>query len=209
MSAPIVVADPPGLARAAAALASGAVIGVPTDTVYGLGALPALAGATDKIFDAKRRPRDLVLPVLVADQEQAAELSQAVPPAAERLMARYWPGPLTIVLARSPASADYHLGEGAETVGLRCPDDERIRELCRLCGPLATTSANRHGQPPLTTATAVAETFAADVALVLDGGTCEGEPSTVIDCTGDEPRLIRAGRVPWSELEQSFGGSPP
>jgi L-threonylcarbamoyladenylate synthase len=209
--APIVAPDGAGIAQAAAALASGAVVGIPTDTVYGLAALPTLAGATDEVFEIKQRPLDIVLPVLVADDEQARQLGQSLSPVVERLMARYWPGPLTIVVERAPAAADFLLGtgSGADTIGVRCPDHAAVRELCRLAGPLATTSANRHGQPPLTNAADVSATFDRQIALVLDGGPCEGLPSTVIDCTGGEPRLLREGRLAWAELLQSIGGGRP
>jgi L-threonylcarbamoyladenylate synthase len=209
MVSPVIPLDAAGLARATAALGGGAVIAIPTDTVYGLAALPTLPEATERIFAAKHRPLDLVLPVLVADAAQALDLGQGLSPAAERLMARHWPGPLTVVLERAPAAADLALGGGSQTIGLRCPDHDGVRELCALVGPLATTSANRHGEPPITDARTVADTFGAELALVLDGGECAGLPSTVVDCTQDPPRLLREGRLAWSDLEQSFGGPRP
>ena len=114
-------------------------------------------------------------------------------------MARFWPGALTIVLpARPGLGAD--LGDDDATIGVRCPDHPVALALCRAVGPLATTSANVHGQPTLTTAAEVAEVFADALPVVLDGGTCTGSPSTVVDCTGFEPRLLREGRVPWSAV---------
>ncbi len=192
---------PPGEAveLAARALAGGAVVALPTDTIYGLAVDPFQAGAVERLFSLKRRPREVHLPVLVAGEEQALALAGEVPAPARRLMARFWPGALTLVLPRRPGlTAD--LGTGTATVGVRCPAHGLARALCRASGPLGTTSANLHGEEPLTTAEAVAATFGDAVPVVLDGGPCAGAPSTVVDCTGDEPVLLRAGRVGWDEI---------
>lgn len=187
------------MAETVAALRAGQVVAIPTDTVYGLSVDPFRAGATDRLFALKRRPTDVALPVLVADQEQALSLATGLSDAAHRLMARYWPGPLTLVLARNPdVTAD--LGANQATIGLRCPDHRFVRALCAGAGPLAVTSANLHGQPTLSTAADVATTFGDAVALVLDGGPCAGQPSTVVDCTGEAPKLLRQGRIPWEEI---------
>ncbi len=205
--------DPPPSAAidaAAEALRGGDIVGVPTDTVYGLAADPWHSGAADRLFLVKGRPRQVELPVLVASEEQALELATAVPDAARRLMARFWPGALTIVLPRrEDVSAD--LGEEDETVGVRCPDHPVPLALCRVFGPIATTSANRHGAEPLTTAAAVAEGLPG-VALVLDAGTCNRPSSTVVDATGELPKLLRAGSIPWGEILSTVaarGGSRP
>jgi tRNA threonylcarbamoyl adenosine modification protein (Sua5/YciO/YrdC/YwlC family) len=181
------------------ALHSGQVIAIPTDTVYGLAADAFHTGAADRLFAVKRRPRDVDLPVLVAEERQALDLTTGVPEVARRLMARFWPGALTLVLPRHPdVVAD--LGDDEATIGLRCPDHEVARDLCRRVGPLATTSANLHGQPTATTAEEVADLFGSAVAVVLDGGTCDGAPSTVVDCTGADPKLLREGRIPWTAI---------
>jgi L-threonylcarbamoyladenylate synthase len=194
--------DPPSptaVLQAVAALAQGLPVGIPTDTVYGLAVDPFRPGATDRIFAAKRRPRDVSLPLLVTGVEQALAVSTSVPALALELMAEYWPGPLTLVLpARPGLGAD--LGEDELTVGVRSPAHPVPQALCAAAGPLATTSANRHGQPSLTTAGAVAEAFGDAVPVVLDGGVCEGSPSTVVDCTGRDLKLLREGRIPWAEL---------
>lgn len=187
------------MAETVAALRAGQVVAIPTDTVYGLAVDPFRAGATDRLFALKRRPTDVALPVLVADQDQALSLAAGVSDTARRLMARYWPGPLTLVLDRNPdVAAD--LGANQATIGLRCPDHRFVRALCAAAGPLAVTSANLHGQPTLPTAADVATTFGDAVALVLDGGPCAGQPSTVVDCTGEAPKLLREGRIPWEEI---------
>ncbi|MDQ3679137.1 MAG: L-threonylcarbamoyladenylate synthase [Actinomycetota bacterium] len=185
-------------------LAAGQVVALPTDTVYGLAVDPFLTGATDLLFALKGRPREVHLPVLVADEEQALELTTGVPEIARRLMATFWPGALTLVLPRRrDLVAD--LGGDQTTVGVRCPAHPVPTAVCRLTGPLATTSANRHGEPPLPTATDVVATFGDGVSLVLDGGRCTGLPSTVVDCTGRQPELLRRGRVPWEQVVAAAG----
>lgn len=187
------------VAQAVAALRAGQVVAIPTDTVYGLAVDPFRTGAADRLFALKRRPREVDLPVLVADREQALSLVIGVPEPALRLMDLYWPGALTIVLPRNPeVAAD--LGTDDATIGLRCPGHPLPLALCAAAGPLATTSANHHGEPTLSTAAEVAATFGASVSLVMDGGTCMGSPSTVVDCTGEAPKLLRQGRIPWTEI---------
>lgn len=199
--------DPPPatvVLQAVRALAQGLPIGIPTDTVYGLAVDPFRTGATDRIFAAKRRPRDVSLPLLVSGVEQALSVATAVPALALELMARYWPGPLTIVIpAKAGLAAD--LGDDDMTVGVRAPGHPVPLALCAAVGPLATTSANRHGEPPMTTAADVDATFGDALPLVLDGGVCAGSPSTVVDCTGEELKLLREGRIPWAALRGAGG----
>jgi tRNA threonylcarbamoyl adenosine modification protein (Sua5/YciO/YrdC/YwlC family) len=193
--------DPPpesALAAAVDALRGGDIVGVPTDTVYGLAADPWHSGAADRLFRVKGRPRSVELPVLVAGLDQALELTTAVPEAARRLMERFWPGAMTIVLPRRE-DLDADLGEEDATIGLRCPDHPVPIALCRAIGPIATTSANRHGEPPVTTAQTLASLLPG-VAIVLDGGTCDGVASTVVDSTGEVPKLLRPGRIQWDEV---------
>ncbi|MDQ3642680.1 MAG: L-threonylcarbamoyladenylate synthase [Actinomycetota bacterium] len=196
------VGEPPpptAVLQAVRALAQGMPIGIPTDTVYGLAVDPFRPGATDRIFAVKRRPRDVSLPLLVSGVDQALSVSTAVPALALQLMEHYWPGPLTIVIpAASGLGAD--LGDDELTVGVRSPDHPVPQALCAAAGPLATTSANRHGEPPLTSAGEVAESFGDAVPVVLDAGICAGSPSTVVDCTGRDLKLLREGRIPWAEL---------
>jgi len=201
--------DPPpreALEAAVEALSGGQVVGLPTDTVYGLAVDPVRPGATDRLFATKSRPRTVELPVLVADVDQALGLATAVPETARALMDRWWPGALTLVLPRRPDLA-MDLGSDEATIGIRCPDHAVPRALARSCGPLATTSANRHGEPPITTAAGVAEVLGEAVALVLDAGTCAGTPSTVVDCTGAEPRCLREGRLAWEVVRASAYGA--
>jgi len=182
------------LDAAASALRAGLVVVVPTDTVYGVAADPFRPGACDRLFAAKGRPHHVQLPVLVDGPDQAAALAE-VGAGARALMARFWPGALTIVLPRRPEVA-VDLGDDRSTVGVRCPDHAVPRRLCAEVGPLATTSANRHGGATPATAREVAELLGRAVDVVIDGGPCTGSPSTVVDCTGPELRLLRAGALP-------------
>ena len=201
--------DPPpekAIAVAVDALRQGDIIGVPTDTVYGLAADPWHSGASDRLFLVKGRPRSVELPVFVGGHDQALELTEALPEAAQRLMAEFWPGPLTIVLPRrADLAAD--LGEDDATIGLRCPDHPVPLALCRQFGPYATTSANRHGQPPVTDPEHLARDLPG-VELVLDAGPCCGEPSTVVDATGETPKLLRAGTIAWERIMEVAAARP-
>jgi L-threonylcarbamoyladenylate synthase len=199
---PAEVVGPGELGRVLAALNAGQVVGLPTDTVYGLGARLDRPEALARVFEVKGRPDALALPVLVATAGQAARVAQEWPEQARQLSARYWPGPLTLVVPLRPALWDTLGGDG-RTVGLRRPAHRLLRRVCRATGPLAVTSANRHGEPPATTADAVAA-LGGPLALVLDGGRCEGTPSTVADCTVDPPRLLREGGVPWAWVEAAL-----
>lgn len=194
---PVVPVGPEGLDQAEAELRAGRVVALPTDTVYGVAVALSAEGATDALFDLKRRPHDVDLPVLVDSLEQAESIAQ-LDGHARDLAERFWPGALTLVVLRAP-SLTVDLGRSTGTVGVRCPDHDAVRELCRRVGPLATTSANLHGQPPAETAGDVTEQFGHQL-LVLDGGPCRGEPSTVIEVIEGPPRLLRQGRIPWTDL---------
>lgn len=193
--------DPSAVDDAVARLEAGEVVVIPTDTVYGV-AVALTAGSVDRLFAAKERPRDVQVPVLVGSPEDVADLVDGdVPLAARRLMDRWWPGALTIVLPRrGDLAVSLDLGGDATTIGLRCPDHRLARELCRRAGPLATTSANRHGQPTPASAEGVAEALGDAVALVLDGGLCVGAPSTVVAVTDDALTVLREGRIPVADL---------
>jgi len=192
------------IALAVKALSGGDIIGLPTDTVYGLAADPFHTGASDRLFRLKGRPRSVELPVLVGSEAQALSLCTAVPAAARRLMRRYWPGPLTLVLPRRPdLQAD--LGEEDATIGIRCPNHPVPLAVCAQIGAIATTSANRHGEAPLTTAQEVSEALGAELVLVLDAGVCDGLPSTVVDCTGQAPKVLREGRLRREEIIAALG----
>jgi L-threonylcarbamoyladenylate synthase len=196
--------DPRTLEVAAEALGTGKVVAIPTDTVYGLGASIGHPEAMAAVFRAKGRPPGFALPVVVGRWRQAREVAAQWPKPASQLAARFWPGALTVVVPVDP-QLGRHLGGNGATVGLREPDHRFVRALCRLAGPIALTSANRHAEPPCTTAEAVLAAFGeGDVALVVDGGTCDGAPSTVADCTVSPPVCLRAGAIDWSWVEASL-----
>ncbi|MGH9109363.1 MAG: L-threonylcarbamoyladenylate synthase [Acidimicrobiales bacterium] len=198
---PVVPASDRGAAAALAVLAAGGVVALPTDTVYGLAARLDRPAGLAAVFSAKGRPPGLALPVLVGRWGQVHQVAAEWPRSASMIAARYWPGPLTVVVPVRP-----HLGGGlggdGKTVGLRRPDHRFLRALCRKAGPLAVTSANLHGRPPFTTAAEVASAFGAGaVAVVVDGGRCDGVPSTVVDCTVSPPACLREGGIPWPWIE--------
>lgn len=164
---------------------------LPTDTVYGIAAALDVPAAVAQLFRLKGRPGQVPVAVLVADETQARELVRFTSRAGE-LVRAHWPGALTVVLDASEELAD-RIGSAEGTMGVRCPDHDLVRDIARRVGPLATTSANRHGEDTPETAAGVAEVFP-DV-LVVDGGRCAGAPSTVVDARGSEVRILRAGRL--------------
>jgi tRNA threonylcarbamoyl adenosine modification protein (Sua5/YciO/YrdC/YwlC family) len=171
---------------------------LPTDTVYGVAALPTVAGATGRLFALKGRAADVPIAVLVADMQQAATVAE-VSDRSRSVLTVFWPGPLTAVLPRQPSFAAA-LGSVAETVGVRCPDHDFVRAVAARVGPIATTSANRHGEPTAVDAVAAAASLDGDVAVVVDGGRCDGTPSTVVDLTVWPPRVLRAGAISESDV---------
>jgi L-threonylcarbamoyladenylate synthase len=189
--------DGPGLARVQAALEAGAVVALPTDTVYGLAVLPTLPGALQRLFELKGRPSSIAVAVLVGDVKQAARVLKMEGLAAS-LAAAFWPGALTIVGERV-ADLPYELGGDASSIGVRCPNAPYVTELCRRVGPIAVTSANRHGEPPVDTAVLLREHFGPQL-LIADGGICTGKPSTVVDVRGQQALLLRAGAIDFDEI---------
>ncbi len=204
--------DAESLALAVSALRAGAVVAVPTDTVYGLAVDPAQVAAVASLFALKERPSEVALPVLVDGREQVAAVAGPLDSAAEHLAGRYWPGPLTLVVPRR-RTFTIDLGgppSARRTVGVRWPDHPVVRALCRQLGPLAVTSANLHGVPPATRAEDVARIFAGqdELAVILDGGVCDGTPSTVVECRGPALHCLREGSIPWRELMVGPPGGP-
>ncbi len=199
----IPVASPLALPRALETLKSGGLVAFPTDTVYGLGALAFIADAVESIYAAKDRPVEKAIPVLIGDVDDLAKISVEVPEIALKLAARFWPGPLTLVVPKHPRLPE--AVSAAATVGVRIPDHPVARALLRLAGPMAVTSANLSGQPSPTTAQEVFTQLGGRIDLILDGGkTPSGVPSTVVDCVGAEPKILREGPIPESEIMAVF-----
>lgn len=201
-------ADPEteAMAQAAEVIRRGEIVAFPTETVYGLGADATDGSAVAKIFVAKGRPSDNPLIVHVADREQLAAVVSSVPPTAEKLMERFWPGPLTLVLPKRPSIPDA-VTCGLSTVGVRMPNHPVALALIKAAGvPLAAPSANKSGRPSPTAADHVLEDLGGSIPLVLDGGeTGLGLESTVLDMTADPPVLLRPGGVTLEQICAEIG----
>ena len=195
----------PGEALAAAeqALDRGELVVLPTDTVYGLAARPDAAGATHLLFEAKRRPRDLTLPVLVHDRPTAESVA-AFDHRARVLADRFWPGGLTIVLPRARAARGWELGEESESIGVRVPAHDVALEVLERAGPLAVTSANRSGEPTPVECEGVQAALGDAVAVYLCAGRREGQPSTLVDLTDREVRILRRGAIGAADVEAAL-----
>lgn len=182
--------------RAAEVLAAGDVIVLPTETVYGLGALPTVDGATSLLFERKGRSADVPLAVLCASPDQALDLGDLTDDAvADRARAwadAHWPGPLTMVLPRR-RDLGWALGEPSVTIGVRVPDHPFVQAVTAAVGPIAVTSANRHGSPTPPTAEEAAASLTGPVGLVVDGGVLDGVASTVVDVVAGS--VLRQGGV--------------
>jgi L-threonylcarbamoyladenylate synthase len=201
------VASVPAIEAAAEAIGEGHLVVLPTETVFGIACRPDDPVATAHLFETKRRPAGLTLPVLAPDAASAWRLGVRSP-AASSLADAFWPGPLTMVLLRTEASAGWDLGERADTIGLRVPDHPLARALMRKTGPLAATSANLSGRPPIADPAELAETFGDRVAVYLvpaPGRGPEGAPSTVVDVTGDELVVLREGAIDAARLREKAG----
>lgn len=199
MSAPVV----DDLRAVAEILAAGGVVAVPTDTVYGLACDPRSEAAVDRVYAIKRRPQGMELSILGAEVEDLAAHG-ALDERARRLGAAFWPGPLSLVVpvARPGAFAVPRCGA---SVSVRIPDSDVLRALLRLTGPLATTSANRHGAAPASSPGEVGAALGADVDAVLDGPPAGGRPSTIIDLSEAPPRVLRAGPLSIEALRPHLG----
>ena len=210
------------LERAVAHVRAGGLLILPTDTVYGIGALASDAAGVSRLLAAKGRDRRMPPPVLVADPAQAFDVVVRLPDAARALIGAFWPGALTLVLD-ARADLDWDLGESGGTVALRMPDHPLALELLRRTGPMAVTSANRTGLAPATDAAAALAAFPGRVVLaddaagphgadilLLDGGPTPGPvPSTIVSLAGGSPGpvVVREGVVPRAELAAVLGPS--
>jgi L-threonylcarbamoyladenylate synthase len=196
--------------RAVAALRAGGLVAFPTETVYGLGADATQAAAVRRLYAVKGRPAGHPVIVHLGAVEQLGDWAVEIPPVARTLATACWPGPLTLVLRRSPRVVDEVTG-GLDTVGLRVPGHPLALELLHAFGGgLAAPSANRFGRVSATTADDVRQELGSDVDVVLDGGPCTvGVESTIVECTTDEPRVLRVGAVTGERLRDLLGTDVP
>ncbi|MBA3369708.1 MAG: threonylcarbamoyl-AMP synthase [Geodermatophilaceae bacterium] len=190
-----------GIAAAGTAIRAGKLVVLPTDTVYGVAADAFTPRAITGLLAAKGRGRAMPVPVLIADADTLEGVATNVGSSARLLTRACWPGGLTVIVEHPPSLA-WDLGDGQGTVAVRVPDDDLARDLLRETGPLGVSSANRSGHPPARTADEAIEALGDLVAVVLDDGPrSDGEPSTIVDCTVDPPRVLRVGAVSQSRLQ--------
>ncbi|MCU1662164.1 MAG: Threonylcarbamoyl-AMP synthase [Pseudonocardia sp.] len=194
-----------GLAAAARAVRGGRLVVLPTDTVYGIGCDAFSSSAVRALLAAKKRGPDMPVPVLVGSWSTIDGLVLGVPKPARELIEAFWPGGLSLVLPHAP-SLDWDLGSTKGTVMLRMPLHPVALELLREVGPMAVSSANVSGSPPAASAGEAESQLGDSVAIYLDGGP-SGEPvaSTVVDLTGDEPRVLREGAVSTASVAEVLG----
>ena len=200
METKLLPVSPESLRLAMEILQVGGLVAFPTDTVYGVGALAFDGSAVASIYVAKDRPLEKSIPVLIADYADLAKVAQSIPSMAETLARHFWPGPLTLVVPKDPRLPA--AVTSTDTVGVRIPDHPITRDLLRLAGPMAVTSANLSGEPNPSTAEAAYSQLGGRIALILDGGeTPGGVPSTVVDCTGSEALVLREGPIKKAEIQ--------
>ena len=193
-----------GLAAAVTAVRRGQLVVLPTDTVYGVGVDAFDAEGVQRLLDTKGRGRDMPPPVLISTDTTLEALATELPGWASGLVAKYWPGPLTIVCRQQP-SLRWDLGETRGTVAIRMPDHQGALELLGRTGPLAVSSANSTGHPAATTAEEAEDMIGWGVEVTLDDGPSKGSvASTIVDCTGTRPRVLREGAIGFWELSATL-----
>ena len=201
--------NPLHVQQAVDALCAGELLGLPTETVYGLAADASNENAVAKIFQAKGRPSNHPLIVHVAHSDSVKKFASDIPDFAQKLMSQFWPGPLTLILPRQTEMAAAAAG-GQNSVGLRCPSHPVAYEVLKACAAkgvwgLAAPSANLFGRVSPTSAAHVQFEFG-DTLLILDGGKCEvGIESSIVDCTRGVPVLLRPGQISRNQIEQACG----
>lgn len=187
------------IARAREVLQKGGLVAFPTDTVYGLGALAFDGDAVKSIYFAKDRPVEKAIPVLIGDNTDLEKVSNSISDVVNKLVSRFWPGPLTVIVPKKPTLPE--AVSASETVGVRVPDHQVARALLRSTGPMAVTSANISGQPSPSTAQDVFQQLNGRIELIIDGGkTPGGVPSTLVDCTGRDFKIVREGPISLEQI---------
>lgn len=195
----LAINDPQALATAIDILTEGGLVAFPTDTVYVLGALAFDETAVSRISEVKGREMTKAIPVLIGEEAQLGLVTSGVSTQCAKLARRFWPGPLTIVLPRHTSIPE--AVTPLDTIGVRLPDFAPTLELLKLTGPLAVTSANLAGRGSSSTARGVEAQLHGKIPLILDGGvTPGGIPSTIVDCSGAEPVILRAGPISLEQI---------
>lgn len=191
---------PAAIIEAAACLHRGLPVVFPTDTVYGVGVMPFDEAAIERLYALKGRPADKGIPILLSDPIHLERVARMVPPVAQSLIERFWPGPLTLIVPRAPGLPE--LISPNDTIAVRIPDHEVARALIREAGgAVATSSANLSGQEPAHTGEAAMAALQGLVAAVLDDGPSPGSrPSTIVDCTSMQPVVLREGPLSAADL---------
>ena len=191
-----------GITAAVNAVQEGGLVVLPTDTVYGIGADAFTPSAVSALLAAKGRGRSMPPPVLVGSVRAAAALTESLGAFGQDLIDEFWPGPLTLVFRASP-TLNWDLGDTLGTVAVRMPLHPVALQLLRRTGPMAVSSANRHGSPPATTVGEAQEQLGTGVSVYLDGGPCaDNVPSTILDLTGTVPRMLRDGTISVDQLRK-------
>ena len=206
MKTEIIKADHPiSLIHAADVLRHGGLVAFPTDTVYGLASIPFEQSSIDRLFVAKGRNSNQAISILISKFDDLKEITLGIGDVAQRLVERFWPGPLTLVVPRNPALPD--LISPNDTIGVRMPDHPVALALLRDIGPLAVTSANLSGYENSNTAQEVMNQLNGRIHLIIDGGTTGGRiPSTVVDCTVPDLVVLRPGPITMDDMRRELSG---
>jgi L-threonylcarbamoyladenylate synthase len=188
--------------EAAAWILDGGLVAIPTDTLYGLAVDPFSVAAVARLFQVKSRAAERAIPLIAAGAAQIAEHLGVMPAAAARLADRFWPGPLTLLMPAARTLAAEVSG-GTGKVGVRVPDDDVARAICMAVGhPITATSANISGEPATDDPAEVERALCGRLDLLIDAGrTRGGPPSTIVDVTGSDPLLVRAGAISWDDVQ--------
>jgi L-threonylcarbamoyladenylate synthase len=195
----VAITNPNSLKRAIDVLKSGGLVAFPTDTVYGIGALAFETSSVKRLYQAKTRKNELPMPILIANSDQLDLVAINLTTIAHILAQHFWPGPITLIVERHPDLPQDM--SGTSTVGVRVPDYEFARSLFMAVGPLAVTSANLSGHPSALNSEEVLRDLEGKIELLVDGGPTPGQvPSTVVDCTGETPLILRKGPITEDQI---------
>lgn len=183
------------ITKAIAVLKNGGIVAYPTETFYGLGAKYDMDSALERLYEIKKRPKEKAMPLIIGNREELSFITDSVNEQANDLMDRFWPGPLTILFRARPSLSEYIVSESK--VAVRIPGESFALRLAKTAGfPITSTSANISGMPPADSASLVFDYFGGEVDLIIDGGKTKGRlPSTIVDITGDLPKIIRHGSI--------------